>query len=111
MSEQSYTLYLGGLKREFLTREVAKGLTMSALAKKAGVRYLGYLIEYQLDEREDLIIVSLLLQPLDETKYVCECLGDIDKMPLHIFPGNTKYTLGRLSETCPCNFNFHLYSK
>ena len=111
VASQSYTLYLGGVRRENLAREVADGVTVSMLAKKAGVKLLGFLVEYQLDEREDLKIVSLLLQPYDEPKYVCECLGNRSKMPLHIFQANTEQTLEKLSNVCPCNSNFHLYTK
>lgn len=111
LSKQSYTLYLGGLQRENLAEEVADNLTVSGLARQAGVRMVGFMIEYQLDEKEDLIIVSLMLQPAGEAKYVCECLQDRQKMPLHIFPGKTEFTLQRLAEVCPCNVKFRLYSK
>ena len=111
VSKQSYTLYLGGLQRENLAEEVAEGLTVSGLARRAGVRMVGFLVEYQLDDVEDLKIISLLLQPAGESKYICECLRDRTKMPLHIFRGTTEYTLKQLSTVCPCNINFHLYSK
>ena len=111
VSKQSYTLFLGGLQKEYLDCELETRDTMAQFAKKVGVKYLGFLIEYCLDDDEDLKIVSLLLQPGEETKYVCQCLLDDNKMPLHIFRGNTAFSLTRLSEICPCNINFRLYTK
>ena len=111
VKDQSYTLYLGGVRRENFAREVLSGVTVSRLAKMAGVKLLGFLIEYQLDELEDLIVVSLMLYPSSEPKYVCECLDNRSKMPLHIFQATTRQTLEKLSTICPCNVNFHLYTK
>ena len=111
VKEQNYTLYLGGVRKENFAVEVAPGVTVSTLAKQAEVRMLGFLIEYQLDELEDLIIVSLLLYPSNEPKYICKCLNNRAKMPLHIFQADTEQTLQKLSSICPCNTNFHLYTK
>ena len=111
VSEQSYTLFLGGMQKEYLDRELETLETMAQFAKRIGIKYLGFLVEYRLDDEEDLKLVSLLLQPGDESKYVCHCLIDDNKMPLHIFRGDTSFSLTRLSGICPCNVNFQLYTK
>ena len=111
VSQQSYSLFLGGLQKEHLDKNVGNQGTMAQFAKKVGVRYMGFVIEYRLDEDEDLKLVSLLLQPSEEPKYVCQCLRDDNKMPLHIFRGDTAFSLARLSELCSCNINFRLYTK
>ena len=111
VESQSYTLYLGGVRRENLAVEVMEGKTMAQFAKQLGIRWIGFLIEYQLHSHEDLIIVSLLMQPDGEPKYICRCLNDRAKMPLHIFRGDTTYALQRLPEICSCHSNFHMYTK
>ena len=111
VSKQSYTLFLGGLQREYLETEIDDRETMAQFAKRVGIKYLGFLIEYRLDENEDIKLVSLLLQPSEEPKYTCQCLRDDNKMPLHIFRGDTTFSLARLGEICPCNLNFRLYTK
>ena len=111
VTKQSYSLFLGGLQKEHLEKELGDQGTMAQFAKRAGVKYLGFVIEYRLDEDEDLKLVSLLLQPSEESKYICQCLRDDNKMPLHIFRGDTAFSLARLSELCPCNVNFRLYTK
>ena len=111
VSKQNYTLFMGGLQREYLDSELETRETMAQFARKIGIKYLGFLVEYRLDEDEDLKIVSLLLQPGEESKYICQCLADDNKMPLHIFRGDTTFSLNRLSELCLCNTNFRLYTK
>ena len=110
VSEQSYSLFMGGLQKEHLEKDLGRE-TMAQFAKKIGVRYLGFIIEYRLDEDEDLKLISLLLQPSEESKYVCQCLKDDNKLPLHLFRGDTAFSLARLSEMCSCNVNFRMYAK
>ena len=111
VTEQGYTMFLGGARKETLGAEVREGLTVSAFLRGAGVTICGSLVEYQLSEIEDLKIISLILQPSNERRYVCQCMTEKDKLPMHIFAGNTSMALTRLSHICQCNLNFIHYFK
>ena len=111
VEKQNYTLFLGGMQPTHLRAYVTPKETMAELGKRMGVTFVGYLIEYRLSEVEDLKIVSLLLKPSAEKRYICRCMKDKSKLPLHIHRGATFRALGRLSETCHCNLNFTDYMK
>ena len=44
VSKQSYTLFLGGLQKEYLDSELETRDTMAQFAKKNRIKYLGFLI-------------------------------------------------------------------
>lgn len=104
-------MFLGGMRDETLKKEIVKGLTVSEFGKRAGITFSGCLIEYRLDDVEDLKTITLLLKPSTERKYICRCMQDSNKLPMHIFPGDILYALERLSQVCNCNLNFIDYFK
>ena len=111
MAKQGYTMFLGGARTETLESTVIEGVTVSSFLRQIGVTIVGSLVEFQLSEIEDLKIVTLLVKPSAERKYICHCMKEKDKLPMHIFPGGTALALTRLSQTCHCNLNFIDYCK
>ena len=104
-------MFLGGARTETLNSEVEEGVTVSAFMRRAGVTISGSLVEYQLSEVEDLKTISLLIKPSSEKRYICYCMKEKDKLPMHIFSGGTALALSRLSQICHCNLNFARYFK
>ena len=111
MAKQGYTMFLGGARTETLESTVIEGVTVSSFLRQIGVTIVGSLVEFQLSEIEDLKIISLILQPSNERRYVCQCMTEKDKLPMHIFAGNPSMALTRLSHICQCNLNFIHYFK
>ena len=111
MESQSYSLFLGGVKKEDLGLYVTPDETMLEFGRRLGFSFVGYLIEYRLDETEDLKIVSLLVKPITEKRYICRCMTDKTKLPVHVYRGGTGCTLRHLSATCYCNLKFTDYFK
>ena len=111
VTQQGYTMFLGGARTETLNSEVMEGVTVSAFMRQAGVTISGSLVEYQLSEIEDLKTISLLIKPSYEKRYICHCMKEKDKLPMHIFCGGAALALSRLSQICHCNLNFACYFK
>ena len=111
VEKQSYSLFLGGMKKEDLNLFVTSNETVLEFGRKMGITFVGYLIEYRLDETEDLKIVSLLVKPATEKRYICRCMSDKTKLPIHIYRGGTGCSLRHLTATCPCNLKFMDYFK
>ena len=111
LGKQNFTLFLGGMQPADLKSLVSSAKTMAEFGRQLGVTYVGYLVEYRLNEEEDLKIVSLLVKPSTEKRYDCQCMEDKRKLPLHVYHQPTAQTLTYLAGACHCNLNFTDYYK
>ena len=103
-------MFLGGVHTNGLQHDLGGGETMAAFSRRAGISYVGYAIEYQLNEGEDLKIMSLFIQDGTQKRYTCRCTAK-NKLPMHIYHVDTVKAIEILTYGCDCNRSFEYYYK